>query len=867
MSARCRWRGTGRDGGRAAARRRPVAAVVALVIVLSGCGLYQASSSDALNRGRASFLAGHPERAVEALRQAAAERPHSALAHAWHGIAAETLGELDEARAAYARAVSLSPTADHRYRAARLAWRMGDTGAALVEMEAVLHESSPAGEAVVSRALRRVGPWLMPEPPRDPEEVFLALVDAGRLDRARALADRHGWRVDGGDHCTRAAPGASARTASLLALIEHPEQAPCLYGLGVLLASDGAVRLARRALDAYIAQAEDPADVEAAAAFRRAHLPPHEVSAQAEAYHAAGERLRTTLGLPREARRAFERAIAADPRFSWPYRGVGRILEQGQEVETALAWYRRAVEIGGGDDLEALRNLGDSAARLQRWGESLAAHQRATALAPESAPAHAGAGRALLALGRQREAVAAMLRATELDPDLEEPRNVLDARLGPDAHWGPTPWWARRGDADGHRAHAAQLARAGGLGRALADARGAGASVDSLLRLAAVADFAGRLDEARAAVERAWALAPATPAVAVQAAALAVRAGDDAAAVARLERALDVVPWPLAWVQSRLPAHVSRNLLLLEPMLEHAVQLRIDLLVEAGRLDDARALAERWGIVEPGRDYCSRARRALTGGSHPVAEVFLPLREALLAQPFAGDCLWWLGQWLTDTGWVRTGRVVIEEAARVNVAAARGTAGANYLRARLSSGRPVARRAEQLAMLGRQRWVRADDAAGARTLLEEAVDLEPGFVRPYVHLARIATDQGELLTARRWLEQAIAVDTDAWRAHRNLGEVLALLERYPEAEASLRRALELFPHDAGVRLLLARVLWAQGRAGDYAAETRRALVAGQAWAHHLEPAREFLKAVERTGTARGLPPVADPPMYIGWMFD
>ena len=91
MSARCRWRGTGRDGGRAAARRLPVAAVVALAIVLSGCGLYQASSSDALNRGRASFLAGHPERAVEALRHAAAERPHSALAHAWHGIAAETL--------------------------------------------------------------------------------------------------------------------------------------------------------------------------------------------------------------------------------------------------------------------------------------------------------------------------------------------------------------------------------------------------------------------------------------------------------------------------------------------------------------------------------------------------------------------------------------------------------------------------------------------------------------------------------------------------------------------------------------------------------------------------------------------------------
>ena len=842
--------------------------VVGMVVsvMVSGCGLYQVSSSDALNRGRVSFLGGHPERAVEALRRAVDERPDSALAHVWRGIAAEMLGELGEARAAYARAVSLWPSADHRYRAARLAWRMGDTGPALVEMEAVLDGPSPVGEALVAKALRRAGPWLMPEPARDPEEVLLALVGAGRLDRARALAARHGWRVEGGDHCTRAVPGASARTASLLALVHHPAQAPCLYGLGVLLAWDGAAGLAGRALDAYIAQADDPADAEAAAAFRRAHLPGHEVPSLAEAYHVAGERLRTGLGRPEEALAAFERAIAADPRFSWPYRSIGQIWEARHDLEAALAWHRRGVEANG-DDLEVLRRLGDVAARTLRWDESLAAHQRAAALAPDSAEAHAGVGRALLALGRERAAVAAMLRALELDPDLAEPRDVLDARLGPDARWGPTPWWARHGDPGGHRAHAAQLARDGRLERTLVDARGGGASVDSLLRLGALADFAGRLDEARAALDRARALAPGASEVAVHAAALAVRVGDDASALAVLDRAVDVVPWPLAWVQPRLPAHVSRNLLQLEPMLEPAVQLRIDLLVEEGRFDDARVLAARWGIVEPGRDYCGRARRVLTSGSHPVAEVFVPLREALLAQPFAGDCLWWLGQWLTDTGWVRAGRMVIQEAARVNVVAARGTAGAGYLRARLSAGRPVARRAEQLALLGRQHWARGGDAAGARMLLQEAIQLEPGFVRPYVHLARIATDRGELTDATRWLEQAIAVDADAWRAHRNLGEVLGLLERYPDAEAQLRRALELFPHDAGARLLLARMLWAQRRFDEYAAETRHVLGAGPAWSRYLEPARAFLEAFERTGSVRGLPPVADPPMYVGWLFD
>lgn len=851
---------------RAGRRGIHLVAAIGLAVVVSGCGLYQVSASDALNRGRADFLAGHPQRAIERLRQAVRERPGSAIAHVWRGIAAETLGELEEARDAYERAVALWPSADHRYRAARLAWRMGDTGAALVEMETVLDVPSPIGEPVVARVLRRAGPWLMPDPARDPEEVFLALVGAGRLDRARVLADRQGWRVEGGDHCTRAVPGVSARTASLLALVEHPHHAPCLYGLGVLLAWDGAANLARRALEAYIAQADDPADAEAAAMFLRAHVPAHEVPPVAESYHATGERLRTALGLPDEALAVFERASRADPRLSWAPRSIGTVWEARHDLEQALAWHRKAVELDG-DDVKALRHLGALAARTLRWDESLAVHQRAIALAPDNAQAHAGAGRALLAVGREREAVVAMLRAAELDPDLDEPRDVLDARLGPDARWGPTPWWARRGDPGGHRAHAARLARTGRLEHALVDARGSGASVDSLLRLGALAEFAGQLDDARAALERARSLAPDAGDVVVEAAALAVRVGDDAEAHALLDRALDVVPWPLAWVQPRLPAHVSRSLLHLEPMLEHAVQLKIDLLLEEARFEDARALAQRWGIVETGVNQCGRARRALTSATYPAAEVFTPLREALLAQPLAGDCLWWLGQWLTDAGWVRMGRVVVEEAARVNRAAARGTAGAGYLRARLSAGRPVARRAEQLAILGRQRWVRGGDATGARALLQEAVHLDPGFVRPYVHLARIASDRGELTAAARWLEQAIAVDVDAWRAHRNLGEVLGLLERHADAETRLRRALELFPHDAGARLQLARALWAQGRYDEYAAETRHVLDAAPAWTRHLAPIQTFLETFERTGAPRGLPPVADPPMYVDWLFD
>lgn len=857
-TTRATWRAVRRAGGGAV--------VLAVAVVMSACGLYQVSASDALNRGRADFLAGHPRRAFEQLREAAREQPGSALAHVWHGIAAETLGQLEEAREAYARAVALWPSADHRYRAARLAWRLGDTGAALAEMEAVLDMPSPAGESLAGGVLRRAGPWLMPEPAGDPEEVFVALVAAGEDERARALASRLGWRLQGGDHCTRAVPGVSARTASLLALLEHPEHAPCLYGLGVLLAWDGAAGLARRALEAYIAQADDPEDADAAAAFLRAHVPPHAVAPAAEAYHAAGERLRTALGLPDEALPAFERAIQADPRLSWAHRAIGMIWEGRHDLEQALAWHRRAVEVNG-DDVKALRRLGEVAARTLRWDESLTAYARAAALAPDHADAHVGVGRALLAMGREQDAVAAMLRAAELDPDLDEPRDVLDARLGPDARWGPTPWWARRGDPGGHRAHAARLARAGRLEHALVDARGAGASVDSLLRLGALAEFAGELDDGRAALGRALALAPDDGAIVVTAAALAVRVGDDDEAHALLDRALDAVPWPLAWVQPRLPAHVSRSLSHVEPMLEHAVHLKIDLLVEAARFEEARVLAQRWGIVEPGVDYCSRARRALTSATHPVAEVFTPLRAALLAQPFAGDCLWWLGQWLTDAGWVRAGRVVVEEATRVNRAAARGTAGRTFLNARLSAGRPVSRRAEQLAILGRQRWVRGGDAPGARRLLEEAIRAEPGFVRPYVHLARVASDHGELTDAVRWLEQAIAVDADAWRAHRNLGEVLDLLERHAEAESHLRRALELFPHDAGARLLLARALWAQGRRAEYADETRRVLDAAPAWARYLTPARTFLDTFERTRTPRGLPPTPDPPMYIGWLFD
>ncbi len=92
--------------------------------------------------------------------------------------------------------------------------------------------------------------------------------------------------------------------------------------------------------------------------------------------------------------------------------------------------------------------------------------------------------------------------------------------------------------------------------------------------------------------------------------------------------------------------------------------------------------------------------------------------------------------------------------------------------------------------------------------------------------------------------------------------------RDADAEPRLRRTLELFSDDAGARLMLARVLYSQGKYAEYAKETKLALQFAESWSSQpLPEVRDFLSHYEATGEGSALPPAPDPRILMGWNQD
>jgi Flp pilus assembly protein TadD len=190
-----------------------------------------------------------------------------------------------------------------------------------------------------------------------------------------------------------------------------------------------------------------------------------------------------------------------------------------------------------------------------------------------------------------------------------------------------------------------------------------------------------------------------------------------------------------------------------------------------------------------------------------------------------------------------------------------------YALLRLGGGQEVPKRAEQLALIGRQRHLRDGDAQGATRLFTEAIRLAPTFVRPHEHLARIAWDNGDREGALAWLRRALAADPSSWWSLRDLGRKLEALERYAEAEVPLRKLTTLLGDDTGARLVLARVLYAQHKYDEYATHTRVALVQAQRASFPIPEAQAFFEKYERWGPSAALPPAPEVPLPNGWNND
>ena len=159
-----------------------------------------------------------------------------------------------------------------------------------------------------------------------------------------------------------------------------------------------------------------------AAANAHAQLPPNDILSwhvpvvgQAELAHRRGLQL-SAAGEWREARRAFEDAVRADPVFALGHYNLGVALVALQLPGEAIRAYERAVRYEP-RFTEARINLGVELAKVGRHDSALGHLRRAVRDAPQMAAAHHNLGVVLAQIGESEEALKALERAATLSPD------------------------------------------------------------------------------------------------------------------------------------------------------------------------------------------------------------------------------------------------------------------------------------------------------------------------------------------------------------------------------------------------------------------------------------------------------------------
>ncbi|MGH7368626.1 MAG: tetratricopeptide repeat protein [Candidatus Rokuibacteriota bacterium] len=417
------------------------------------------------SRVRGSIRAGDEAARQRALREAlnhyrtaAVAEPASHEAQTRRGAIAEVLGEFDEALDAYGRASRLQPSALAYYRAGAMAHRMGDTALAAEYLGASLQAPptrterwAQTGQRGVerltasldgSRWARMLPDWVLRSLhvsrgalanaafDRDvvAAALFTALLEGGDATRALEVARGRGWVRDGTDYCAAARGGVGAETRALIGMLAAPERTDCLLPVGRALTDSGLVRLSRLVLKDRIRRSPDPRVRRGAEAFLRHRLPAHDVPKVAESLNIAAYNLQHRFGDQGAAAAAYQKAIAADPKFSWPYANLGRLYMDLDQYDLALDWLGTAIRINP-NHARAHANRGVALQSLRRYQDAVPAYRAALALDPEDAATHANLGRSLLSLGRDAEGLRELQVAVRLDPSLDEERELLSRRM------------------------------------------------------------------------------------------------------------------------------------------------------------------------------------------------------------------------------------------------------------------------------------------------------------------------------------------------------------------------------------------------------------------------------------------------------
>jgi adenylate cyclase len=127
------------------------------------------------------------------------------------------------------------------------------------------------------------------------------------------------------------------------------------------------------------------------------------------------------------AEKLFQQAVDLDPSFAGGYKGLALAQSQARDLkgsaeDSTLALARRAVALDGAD-AEARSLLGQALRRRGDHEGALAEAQRALTMSPNLTGAHELLGAALIFSGRPKEGLAALETAIRLDP--RDPRSAL----------------------------------------------------------------------------------------------------------------------------------------------------------------------------------------------------------------------------------------------------------------------------------------------------------------------------------------------------------------------------------------------------------------------------------------------------------
>ena len=412
--------------------------LAALGCLLVACGRGGGEGREALSEGRRELRMGAYRDALEHFRVAVAKDPSSVPALTERGETAEFLGEFDEALEAFEAAARLKPSAARFYRVGALADRMGHTPEAVEWLKATL-AAAPA---------RRSEPWIdvlqgllvrfRVSREDVAERLFRVHVDAGDSAAALDLARNEKWIIEGANYCEEPLEKVSEETQELLAVLVHPQSAECLYSLGEDLTNKHFARLGRRVMMEAVRHAKGPEARERAEAFLRARLPAHEVARAAEALNAVGNTLGFRYSKTDDGLAAFEKAIAADPAFSWPYSNVANLMVRRGKRELGIEWYRKAIAVNP-NHWRAHLGLGSALMRAKRYDEALTELRAAVALLPGDAESHSNLGRVLLNLYKEQDGIRELQIAVRLNPENREDQRLLNSRLQASTQKAPPP--------------------------------------------------------------------------------------------------------------------------------------------------------------------------------------------------------------------------------------------------------------------------------------------------------------------------------------------------------------------------------------------------------------------------------------------